>query len=60
MLKRESLLNKDDIVLSDKEYIYNSEGLEKEVVVSSRNIIENEKDEMLLTQKTVNEYQYWD
>lgn len=57
--KRESMLNRDDLLLNDQQTEYNEFQLETCTKNYSRNIVEN-NDEMLLVEVNGIEYTYWD
>lgn len=56
-LVKEKLLNNEDLLLTEKEYVYNEKGDEMEMKVYSRNIVDN-NDELILIEKYTSEYVY--
>ncbi len=57
--KRESMLNRDDLLLNDQQTTYNDQGNEICTCIYSRNIVDN-NDEMLPVEKLSTEYTYWE
>lgn len=57
--KRESMLNRDDLLLNDQQTAYDEQGNEICTRIYSRNIVDN-NDEMLLVEMLSTEYTYWE